>query len=309
MSDRYDVLIAGGGVAGMTAGLTAARAGRRTIVLTGDTLGGHLVSIDKIEGFPGFPDGVPGYDLCPMLQEQASAAGVEFSSVNVDALEAADGLWNVTTGEGPFAARAIVLATGTHLKELGVPGEAQFRGQGVSHCASCDAPLLRGKTVAVVGGGDSAMQEALTLGDAVERVIVLQDGESLTGQAAYRDRVMQHPKIEVRLRQTVTEILGDATVSAVTVKDLSAGTESKLDVGAVFVFIGLSPNTAYLNGAVALDADGRIPTDDSMRTALAGLTAAGTLRSRTAGRAVGAAGDGAQAAIAIDAYLRDGSWR
>ena len=153
------------------------------------------------------------------------------------------------------------------------------------------------------------MQEALTLGDAVEKVIILQREAALTGQAAYRDRVMQHPKIEVRFGMTVEEIHGEATVSGLTLKDLASGATSKLNVAAVFVFVGLEPKTGYLNGRLTLDPTGRVPTDDSLRSELPGLAAAGTLRSRSAGRAVGSAGDGATAAIAIDAYLRDGSWR
>ena len=159
----YDVVIAGGGVAGLTAGLTSARAGRKTRVLTGPSLGGQLLSIERIEGYPGFPDGVPGYDLCPIIQEQAAAAGAEFAATEATGLHADEGRWRVTTGEGDVWARAVVIATGTTLKTLGIPGEERLRGKGVSHCASCDGPLLRGRIVGVVGGGDSALQEALTL--------------------------------------------------------------------------------------------------------------------------------------------------
>jgi len=167
----YDVVIAGGGIAGLTAGLLSARAGRKTRVLTGQTLGGHLLSIERIDGYPGFPDGIPGYELCPMVQEQAAAAGAEFSATEATGLRAHEGRWRVTTGEGDLVARAVVIATGTTSKSLGVPGEAELRGKGVSHCASCDGPLLRTRVVGVVGGGDSALQEALTLACSGERAI------------------------------------------------------------------------------------------------------------------------------------------
>lgn len=186
MDEEFDIVIAGGGVAGLTAALTAARLGCKTLVLTGDVLGGLLVSINKVEGFPGFVDGVPGYDLCPMIQEQAVAAGAQFTAANLDDLKQQNGGWQLTSGKARLRARAVILATGATLKELGVPGAGRLRGNGVSHCASCDAPLVRKKTVAVVGGGDSALQEALTLADFAERVIILQSGAELTAQARRR---------------------------------------------------------------------------------------------------------------------------
>ena len=192
-SHEYDIVIAGGGVAGLTAGLTSARAGRKTRVLAGPSLGGHLLSIERIDGYPGFPDGVPGYDLCPMIQEQAAAEGAEFSASEATGLLAEAGRWRVTTGQGDLWARAVVIATGTTLKTLGIPGEDRLRGKGVSHCASCDAPLLRGRVVGVVGGGDSALQEALTLAQHVSRVIVLHRGSAFSAQAAYRHQVQKNP--------------------------------------------------------------------------------------------------------------------
>ena len=184
-SDEHDLVVVGGGVAGLTAGLTAARAGRKTRVLTGAALGGLLVSIEKIDGYPGFPDGVPGYDLGPIIQEQAVAAGAEFAAGEATALHADEGRWRVTTGEGDLSARALVIATGTTLKTLGIPGEEELHGKGVSHCASCDAPLLRNRIVAVVGGGDSALQEALTLAQHASRVIILHRGTAFSAQSAY----------------------------------------------------------------------------------------------------------------------------
>src|SRR5271169_1406183 len=178
----------------MTAAVTAARLGRKTLVLTGDVPGGQLISIEKIDGYPGFPDGVPGYDLCPMLQDQAAAAGAEFMMTGLERLDSQDGKWRVTSGEGDIVARAVIVATGSSLKKLDVPGEERLTGNGVSQCASCDAPLFRDRVVAVVGGGDSAMQEALTLAEFASKVIILHRGNVLTGQACYRDRVIAHQK-------------------------------------------------------------------------------------------------------------------
>ncbi len=207
MATEFDVVIAGGGIAGVTAGVTAARLGRRTLVLTGDVPGGQLMSIEKIEGYPGFPEGVPGYDLCPMLQDQATAAGAEFMMTGLERLDQQDDKWCLTTGEGDILARAVIVATGSSLKKLDVPGEQRLTGNGVSQCASCDAPFLRDRIVAVVGGGDSAMQEALTLAAFASKVIILHRGDALTGQACYRDRVTAHQKIDIRYNTAVTEIL------------------------------------------------------------------------------------------------------
>jgi thioredoxin reductase (NADPH) len=310
MSDReYDVVIAGGGVAGLTAGLTAARAGRKTRVLTGSALGGHLLSIERIDGFPGFPDGVPGYDLCPIIQEQAVAAGAEFSASEATALRADDGQWRLTTREGEVRARAVVIATGTTLKALGAPGEERLRGKGVSHCASCDAPLLRNRIVGVVGGGDSALQEALTLAQHVSRVIVLHRGITFSAQTAYRERVQGNPKIEVRFGTVVEEVIGNGGLTGVRTRTVSDGKTESLDLAGLFIYVGLAPATTWLDGVMTLDASGRIQVDDAMRCSQPGLFAVGTVRSGSAGRAAAAAGDGATAAVAADQYVRDGTWR
>ena len=231
MSDNdYDVVIAGGGIAGLTAGLLSARAGRRTRVLTGPTLGGQLLNIERIDGYPGFPDGIAGYELCPMVQEQAVAAGAEFGATSVTGLAAHEGRWRVATGEGEVRAGAVVIATGTTSKELGIPGEARLRGKGVSHCASCDGPLLRTRTVGVVGGGDSALQEALTLAQFASRVIVLHRGTTLTAQAAYRERVREHPSGRGAKSTVVEEVLGDPAMTGVRTRTTTDGTRADLEL-------------------------------------------------------------------------------
>jgi thioredoxin reductase (NADPH) len=279
-----DVLVAGGGIAGLSAALTSTRLGLRTYVLTGGPPGGLLLSIERIDGYPGFPEGIPGYELCPLAQEQAEAAGAEFSFGEAQSLERAEGGWQVAADDRTHRARSVIVATGARMKALGVPGEEKLRGRGVSHCASCDAPLLRDKVVAVVGGGDSALQEALTLADAVSLVLVLQDGHELTAQDAYRRPVEEHPRIEVRYGVTVEEVLGDEKVTGVRT------TDGDLAVDAVFPYVGLQPNVEWL-GDHELDAPG--------------LFAAGIVRPGAAGRAAAAAGDGAAAALAAHAYLAE----
>ena len=304
----YDLVIVGGGVAGLTAGLTAARVGRKTRVLTGESLGGHLVSIERIDGYPGFPDGIPGYDLCPIIQEQAVGAGAEFAASEATALHNEDGSWRVTTTQGDVRARAIVIATGTTLKTLGIPGEEAFRGKGVSHCASCDAPLLRNRIVGVVGGGDSALQEALTLAQHVSRVIILHRGTAFSAQTAYVQQVQQNPKVEVRFGTIVEEAIGNGGLKSVRTRTISDGTTGEIELAGLFVYVGLAPATTLVNGVLALDPSGRIPVNDEMRCGVRGLFAVGTVRSGSAGRAASSAGDGATAALSADRYLKDGAW-
>jgi thioredoxin reductase (NADPH) len=305
---EHDLLIVGGGVAGLTAAMTAARTGRTTRVLTGESLGGHLVSIERIDGYPGFPDGIPGYDLCPIIQEQAVGAGAEFTASEATALHAEDGSWRVITSQGDVRARAVVIATGTTLKTLGIPGEEQFRGKGVSHCASCDAPLLRNRIVGVVGGGDSALQEALTLAQHASRVIILHRGTAFSAQVAYVQQVQQNPKIEVRFNTIVEEAIGNGGLKSMRTRTVTDGTTGEIELAGLFVYVGLAPATTLVNGLLALDAFRRIPVNDEMRSSVRGLFAAGTVRSGSAGRAASAAGDGATAALSADRYLKDGMW-
>ena len=305
----YDIVIAGGGVAGLTAGLTAARLGRKTHVLTGPALGGHLISIERIDGYPGFPDGIPGYDLGPIIQEQAAGAGAEFSDAEATTLHADGERWRVTTARGDVQARAVVIATGTTLKTLGIPGEEQLRGKGVSHCASCDAPLLRGRTVGVVGGGDSALQEALTLAQHVARVIILHRGDTFSAQASYVQQVQKNPKIEVRFGTIVEEAVGDGGLTGVRTRNIGDGKTDQVELAGLFVYVGLAPATAWLDGTVALDASGCVTVDGEMRSSQAGVFAAGTVRAGSVGRAASATGDGAAAALSADRYLEDGKGR
>lgn len=308
MADQFDIVVAGGGIAGLTAGTIAARAGHKTLILIGSVLGGHLVTIEKIDGFTGYPDGVAGYELCPITQIQAAEAGAAFAMEEAGLLEQQVDGWRIQAAGKDYAARAVILATGTRLKTLDVPGEERLFGKGVSYCASCDAPLMRGKPVVVVGGGDSALQEALTLAPYVSGITVVTHAAALTAQPAYGDPVRSDPKIEVRYNSTVDKIIGDAGVTAVCIRQ-NGGNAVDVEAHGVFVFIGLEGNGGLVEDRLALDSNGRVPVDKLMRTPLPGLFAAGTIRQGTQGRAASAAHDGEAAAIAADRYLTDGTWQ
>jgi thioredoxin reductase (NADPH) len=318
----YEIIVVGAGLAGLTAGLFAARQGRATLVLEAQVPGGHLVNVHQIEDYPGFPEGVAGYELCPLVQEQAANAGAEFELAAVERVEpmvldhggeavehvdAADGGWRVATADGSYQARAVIVASGSRPRALGVPGEERLFGRGVSHCASCDGAFVRGGTVGVVGGGDSALQEALALTEYAARVIILHRGAALVAQHTYQERALAHPAVEVRYGVTVEEVLGEATVSSVRLRD-AAGAETELALAGLFVYVGLAPNTSCLRDLSVLAPDGRVPTDAWLRTARPGLLAAGDVRADSAAQAITAAGDGATAALAAHRYLAGAAW-
>jgi thioredoxin reductase (NADPH) len=298
-----DVLVAGAGIAGLTSGLFAARHGRSTVVL-GSLPGGRLLNANLIEDFPGFTDGVAGYDLCPILQDQAMAAGAAFEMTELERLEKTDVGWTATTEDGrTIAAKTVIVATGTEAGVLDVPGEERLANHGVSHCACCDGPLHRGRNVAVIGGGDSALLEALKLTEFAEQVFVIDREASFRAQAVYRNRIASNSKIRVHAETVVEEILGEDRIAGLRLRALPTGAESTLDISGLFVYVGGVARPRFLHGLAVTDEHGHIETDSNMRTALPGLFAAGAIRSNFSGQAVTAAGDGAAAAVAAHRYL------
>jgi thioredoxin reductase (NADPH) len=301
----YDVVVVGSGLAGLTAGLFAARHGLSTLVLEANIPGGHLINIEKIEDFPGLPDGIAGYDLCPTVQRQAADQGAEFQRAEVLSLETQDRFWSVVTDEERHRAKAVIVATGSSLKELGVPGEANLMGRGVSHCASCDGPLYNGQLVGVVGGGDSALQEALTLTNYAEHVVVFHNRENFSAQHSYQQRALSNPKIELRDRTAVEEILGNEVVTGVRARNLVTDEVSQIELAGIFVYVGMKPNTAFLKNIVKLSDTGHVPTDGWMKTERDGLYAVGDIRQDSASQAITSAGDGATAAITAYRYIKE----
>jgi thioredoxin reductase (NADPH) len=304
MSD-YDVIIVGSGLAGLTAGLFSARHGLSTMICESNIPGGHLINIEKIEDFPGFPDGVAGYELCPQVQRQAADHGAAFERAEVENLESEDRFWSVITSEGRHRAKAVILATGSTLKELRIPGEEKLIGRGVSHCASCDGPLYDGQIVGVVGGGDSALQESLTLANYAERVFIFHNREQFQAQHSYRQRVLENSKIIPRYRTIVDEILGDDVVTGVRIRDSASGENSHVDLAGLFIYVGVQPNTALLRNHIKLTDTEHVPTDGWMKTERDGLYAVGDIRQDSAAQAITCAGDGATAAIAAYRYIKE----
>jgi thioredoxin reductase (NADPH) len=303
MADDYDLLIVGGGLAGLTAALYGARFGLRTVVLEHLASGGQVINVEKIENFPGFPQGVAGFDLGPMVQEQAEAAGAEFSMETAVGLEV-DGDQRRVRCEGTtLSARAVVIAAGSGLRSLGIPGEAEFLGKGVSHCASCDAAFHRGKRVCVVGGGDSALDEAAVLAVQVAEVTVIHRG---TGFTAAQDAAIKQldalSNVRALFETEVVEIVGGETVTGVRLRG-SDGATAEHAVSGVFIFVGLEPNTAWLGDVVKLDAAGHVIVDQWLQSSVPGVFAAGDIRQFSARQLVAAAGDGATAAVAAARYL------
>lgn len=308
MATDYDVLIVGGGLAGMTAGMYASRHGLRTGILERMMGGASIINVEKVENFPGFPEGVMGADLAAMTQEQAMTAGAEFLMGEASAI-AADGDYHVVSADsGEYRAKAVIVAAGSTLRLLGIPGEEEFMGRGVSQCATCDGPLYSGEVVGVVGGGDSAADEALVLAQYADRVLLFHRRDELRAQQDLVDRVLAEPKIEVVWNSIVDEVLGENTVSGVRITDVATKEQAVRELSGLFVYVGLEPNSSIVDGLVESDGAGHLPVNISMETPVPGVYAVGDIRQHSSSQLVSAAGDGATAAIAAYRYITGKSW-
>jgi thioredoxin reductase (NADPH) len=268
-------------------------------------MGGAIMNTERVEDFPGFPDGIAGFELGPRLQEQVTNAGGAVEMGEATRVEQRGADWVVATGSDELVSSAVIVATGSGPRKLGVEREDEFEGKGLSRCASCDGPLFGGKLVAMVGGGDSALLETLELTGHDVRVVLIHPDEALRGQETYRRRVSESASVEIRHGSTLDAILGDGQVSGVRVRELASGESHDVPVDGLFVHVGRLPSTAWLDGVLALDTGGHIPTDIWMRTEAPGLFAAGDVRANAAGQAASAAGDGATAAVAAHRYLAE----
>jgi thioredoxin reductase (NADPH) len=300
---EFDIAIVGGGPAGLAAGLYAARATRRTLLLERKVTGGQIALTSTVENYPGFPDGVNGFDLGQAMQRQAEKYGMQTEYTEVLSIARGDRRFRLATPEGDRLARAVIVTAGADYNRLGVPGEERLTGRGVSYCATCDAAFFRDQDVAVVGGGDAAMDEGLFITRYARKVHVIHRRDTLRASRVLQERARAHPKIDFTWNTVVDSIEGEDTVTGVRLRNLVTGEQSEMKVSAVFVFVGQHPNTDWLNGMLPLDAGGHLPVNLWMETAIPGLFAAGDVRNDSARQVASAVGDGVTAAIRADHYL------
>ena len=309
MSDSaYDAVIVGGGIAGLSAAIHAGRSGLRCLLVERMMPGGQIFNTTHIENLPGIPEPVSGVELSERLHDQAAQAGVEIVLSEVTGLEPDGPYWLVRKYDGDVHTRTVIIAAGSSFKKLGLDREDELYGSGISNCASCDGPLFTDQVVGVVGGGDSALDEALALTEFAAKVILFHRAAELDGQVVLQQRVETAPKIEVRPKIEVTALLGDDMLEAVSTRHTESGETSHVDLAGLFVFIGLEPNTNFLDGIVPLDTAGHIKTDIWMRTPTRGIFAVGDIRQNSAALLASSAGDGATAAIAAKRYIDTGHW-
>jgi thioredoxin reductase (NADPH) len=305
--ERSDVLIIGAGPAGLTAAIYAGRAGLCPRVLEVMSPGGWVALTDRIENYPGAGT-VSGSELAGRMAEQAQSFGAVIVPAEVTGVApTADGL-SVSGAGVSFEARAVVVAVGTGYRKLGVPGEDELTGRGVSYCATCDGPLYKGLEVAVVGGGDSALQEALFLTRFAKRVHLIHRRDEFRAVRALADRVLAHPGISCLCGRTVERVNGSAAVESLSLRDVESGEVTVLAVPGVFFFVGLEPKTGFLGDLVEKDESGFIVTDDRMRTSRRGVLAAGDCRAKVLRQVSTAVGDGATAAFVAQRYVEEGKW-
>lgn len=301
--ELLDILVIGAGPAGYTAGLYGARAGRKTVLLDSGIGGGQLATTFRIENYPGVSGEVSGFELAETMKSQALHFGASFLQEEVQEISVEDDLFQVRTVSQTHWARSIILATGASPRKLEVSGEERFIGKGVSYCATCDGAFFRDKVVAVVGGGNSAVEEALFLTRFAKEVYIVHRRDQLRADKVIQEEAIENPKISLQYNYVVGEVLGEDKVTGLQLKSTTGGQDKYLDVDGVFVYIGNLPNTGLVTGLIELDERGFVVASPEMATSQPGLFVAGDLRQKFLRQVVTACADGATAATAADLYL------
>jgi thioredoxin reductase (NADPH) len=300
----YDLIIIGAGPAGLTAGIYAARARMNVLVLEKTVPGGQILVTDWIENYPGFPEGLSGYDLAEKIRTQAEQLGLKIESGEVLSLEISDQLKQINLKDRKLTAKAIIIASGASPRNLGI-GEDKFMGKGVSFCATCDAPFFKGKTVVAVGGGDTAVQESIYLTKFAEKVYLVHRRDKLRATKILQERAFKNNKIEFIWDSVAVGMDGFFGVESVRVKNVKTGEEKNLKADGCFIWIGILPNTSFLNNIVETDQGGFIVTDSSMQTSVPGIFAAGDVRNTPLRQIATAVGDAAIAAVSAEHFIEN----
>jgi thioredoxin reductase (NADPH) len=302
-SKQYDVVIIGGGPAGLTAGLYTSRARLTTLLIESALYGGQMTTTELIENYPGFPEGITGGDLSRLMEEQAKRFGME--TVNEEVIEAklTGERKSIHTAGATYLCDAVIICTGTEYRKLGIPGELDFRGKGVSYCATCDGAFFKDNEIMVVGGGDSALTEALFLTKFVKGLTIIHRRDALRATKIYQERAMANPKIKFLWNSVLQAIKGDQIVRSVVVKNVKTGEMKELTAEGVFMFVGLEPRTHFLKGLLQMDDGGYIVTNENCETSVKGVFAAGDCTKKLLRQIATAVGDGATAAFAAEKYI------
>jgi thioredoxin reductase (NADPH) len=303
MDQIYDMIIIGGGPGGYTAALYAARAGLNTLVLEKLSAGGQMALTSQIDNYPGFPDGIDGFALGEQMQLGAERFGAVTELAEVTALNLKADPKVITTSEGTFYARTVVLATGAGPRELGIPGEKELTGRGINYCAHCDGMFYKGKTVVVVGGGNTAAADAMLLSRIAKKVILVHRRDTLRATKIYHEPLMKAENVEFRWNSAITELRSNGRLTGVKLRDTVTGEESILDCDGVFVSIGRKPATELVADQLDLDSEGYIIADETTRTSIAGVFAVGDVRTKALRQIVTAVADGATAAHYAEEYM------
>lgn len=300
----YDVVILGGGAAGLTAGIYASRARLSTLLVEKAFPGGQLMMCEYIENFPGMLTGTSGYDLSDAIRQQAEKFGMQTKFADVDKVDFSGDEKVLYTTEGEeIRAKAIILSLGARPRKLGVPGEAELLGKGVSYCAVCDGALFKDKRLVVVGGGDTAVEDSVFLTKYASNVTIIHRRDKFRAQRIIQERALSHPTINVSWNSVVKQIVGTDSVEQIILRNVQTNKETTLAVDGVFVLVGLDPNTKFLAGSINLDEHGYIITDENMQTNIPGVFAAGDVRKKLLRQIVTACADGAIAAIAAQKHI------
>lgn len=302
-TEIYEVIVIGGGPGGLTAGLYTSRARLSTLLIENALFGGQMTTTEMIENYPGFPQGVTGDELSRLMEEQAKKFGMKAVTQEVVKVSLEGDVKVVQTDESTYRCEALIVSTGTEYRKLGIPGEKEFAGKGVSYCATCDGAFFRDSQIVVVGGGDSALTEALFLTRFARELTIIHRRDALRGTKIYQERALANPTIKFLWNSIVLEIKGDSTVRSIRVKNVKTGEIKEVKTEGVFLFVGQVPRTQFLKGVVQVDEAGYILTNEDCETSAKGIFAVGDCRKKLLRQIATAVGDGATAAFAAEKFL------